>query len=171
MLSIDTLYRSLLLPAAGLLGMAAAQGSSHSPNAAGDDTAAANDRDRDRDRVRVRNSVRLIRSEEEGFPIHRLPDGVYGFSYSPATEALPLFSRHAVGAFELHKPAAGGPQILGYVTPQQAAAFAENQLQDVKFYPDPFGDARALVAIPSERIVRAKGPSRLEGNYLELTVR
>jgi hypothetical protein len=86
------------------------------------------------------------------------PARVYGFSYSPATEALPLFANQAVGSFEIHKPASGPPQVSGYLTTLEAEAFERGERQDVKLYPQPLNTSRTLLAIPSDRIVRAKGP-------------
>jgi hypothetical protein len=163
MISLDLHCQSLLLPAAGLIALAA-----HSPSNGAPEEPPV---DRERETIRVRNSVRPIMPDEEGFPLDRLPTGVYGFSYSPATEALPLFGKHTVGSFEVHKPVAGSPQVLGYLTPQEAEAFERGELQDVKLYPEPNDNSRTLLAIPSERVVRAKGPSRSDGNYLSITIR
>ncbi|MEO8661552.1 MAG: hypothetical protein ABI693_23990, partial [Bryobacteraceae bacterium] len=118
--------------------------------------------DQERQTIRLQNSVRLVTKQEDGRPLERLPDGIFGFTYSPASDAIPLFVRHAKASFEVHKPASGPYQILGYLAPSQVEARA----QDVKLYPDAFGEATKLVAIASDRIGRLKGPSRAGGNYL-----
>lgn len=122
--------------------------------------------DQERQAIRLQNAVRVVTKEEDGRPLDRLPGGVYGFSYSPASDAIPLFTRHAAASFEIHKPATGPYQILGYVAPAQAEA----QGQDVKLYPDAYGEATQLIALPADRITRLKGPSRAGGNCLDVTL-
>lgn len=161
---MDLVFQSLLLPAAGVLGLAASRGPSGAPVPEPPDGG-------ERETIRMRNGVRLIGPGEEGLPLDRLPGGVYGFSYSPATGAIPLFARHALGSFEIHKPASGPPHMLGYLAVQEAEAFERAELQDVRLYPEPYGTSRTLLAVPGDRIVRAKGPSRSDGNYLSLTIR
>ena len=46
--------------------------------------------------VRVVHQVRLVADAEEGTGINALPNGVYGFTYSPALPNAPLFA--ALGA-------------------------------------------------------------------------
>jgi len=124
------------------------------------------DVDQERQAIRLQNSVRLVTKQEEGRPLDRLPAGIFGFTYSPASDAIPLFARHAKASFEIHKPASGPYRILGYLAPTQIEA----QGQDVKFYPDAYGEATKLVAITADRIGRLKGPSRANGNYLDVTL-
>lgn len=168
MSSLETLYRSLLLPAVSVIGLAATRAQSNTPTPT---STPEPEPDRERDAIRVRNSVRVITGMEEGYPIDRLSGGVYGFSYSPASDSVPLFAKRSLSSFEIHKTAGGSVQVLGYVTSKEAGAFAAGQVQDIQLYPEVCQGSHHLVAIPGDRIVRAKGPSRSDGNYLTMTVR
>ena len=39
-----------------------------------------------REQLRAEHKLRPVKSEEEGTAITKLPNGVYGFTYAPATE-------------------------------------------------------------------------------------
>lgn len=167
MSSYELLHQGLVLSAIGVVGLAASargQGlDSPSPSA-------ASPNDRDRSMFRVRHGVRPLQAAEEGNPVEGLPNGVYGFSYSPASEAIPLFARHSLQSFEIHKAADGEVHILGYLGSKQAEELKSGGPAEVRLYPDAYGEATELTAIPLDAIVRSKGPSRSEGNYLTATV-
>lgn len=168
MSSLETLYRSLLLPAVSVFGLAATRAQSNTPAST---TEPEPEPDRERDAIRVRNLVRVITGIEEGCPLDRLPGGVYGFSYSPASDSVPLFAKRSLASFEIHKTAGASVQILGYVTGKESEAFAGGDPQDIQLYPEVYQGADHLIAIPADRIVRAKGPSRRDGNYLTMAVK
>lgn len=124
------------------------------------------------DAIRLRHQVRLMTPEEEGFSIERLPEGIFGFTYAPNLPDTPLFRAYAMYSFEVHKLAGGSTALLGYVAEQEHAAIEQGSEHiEVRLYPEPYGQATRLVAVPSSRIVRSKErPSREDGNYFTMTV-
>jgi|GEM_PF-5772743 hypothetical protein len=125
---------------------------------------------RERDAIRIRNGVRRITAEEEGFATDQLPSGVYGFTYSPGSDAVPLFAKHCIEDFEVHKPEGREPQLLGYVTENDYAVIESGEAITTKLYPSAYEQATKLIAVPGERIVNVKHPSRIDGNYVVITI-
>lgn len=111
------------------------------------------------EQLRTERKLRLIASSEEGFPIDRVPNGTYGFSYSPNTEGLPLYALRGFQSFEIHKLASGELHILGYVAKDDPSLL----------YPEPYEKATEFVSLPIQRLVPAKMPSRFNGNFVPLT--
>mgnify|MGYP000057404001 CR=1 FL=1 len=126
----------------------------------------------DREQLRAERKLRLIEESEMGSPIELVPKGVYGFTYSPNTEGVPLFAKHTFQVFEVRKLADESVHYIGYMTPEEAKALASNveQALDLKLYPEPFETAAEFVSVPRERILRAKPVSREKGNWFPLTV-
>jgi hypothetical protein len=128
-------------------------------------------RNQTRERFREDHRVRLIASAEEGRGFTKVPPGVYGFTYAPATET-PLFSRGGLGAYEVHKLADGRGRMIVYCTPEQAstlAAGADSLTLDV--FPEPYGNATQIVALPLEWISNsAYKVVRRDGNPVTLRV-
>jgi hypothetical protein len=127
--------------------------------------------ERARESVRVRNQVRLVKPEEEGSPIYRIPNGVYGFTYTPTSHETGLFAKRSYLCFELHKLADGSAQVFGYLTAAQKAAFESGQMLDLELFPEVYEDATEPVAVPLERVGRAKPLNRAKGNALPIWVR
>jgi hypothetical protein len=106
-----------------------------------------------RQALRVRHKVRLVTPEEEGFGIDRLPDGVFGFTYSPAI-AAPLFATHRYRTFEMHRVAGGEALILGFVPAATADRLrSAHEPVDVALFHDVTGDSDTLIAVPYSRII------------------
>lgn len=124
-----------------------------------------------REDFRAEHRVRLVSNQEEGRGFERLPSGVYGFTYAPATET-PLFSRGGYGAYEVHKLADGAGRMIVYCSPATAAALAARpEMLQVDVYPDAHGDATVLVALPMEWITSSVHKVvRREGNPVTLKV-
>lgn len=95
---------------------------------------------------REQHQVRLIDSAQEGSSIHGVPDGTYGFTYSP-TAAAPVFSSRKYQNFEIHKATLGDKFILGYVTAAEFAEIEKKKAIDVKLYPDAFEESTQLVCL------------------------
>ncbi|HEV2689415.1 MAG TPA: hypothetical protein VGV35_12705, partial [Bryobacteraceae bacterium] len=53
--------------------------------------------------LRARHQVRPLRPEEEGFAVERLAPGVYGFTYAPGQDEVPIFAHASYHSFEIHK--------------------------------------------------------------------
>ncbi|MEZ5399303.1 MAG: hypothetical protein R2729_06510 [Bryobacteraceae bacterium] len=119
--------------------------------------------------LRTQKSLAHLAPADEGTPLGRLPDNIYGFTSSPVNELTPLFTKRIYQSFEVHKLTAGVVHIIGFVTPDAAASIFEGtEPVDIDLYPEPHGDAQRLVEIPLPRIVRARNVSRMNGNFMPI---
>jgi hypothetical protein len=125
----------------------------------------------DHETMRVRHEVTPMKPEDEGYSRGRLPNGVFGFTDSPAEKDGGFFSKGGYSVFEVHKLHDGSVSILGYVTPQEAELLNAG-VQNVEFslYPSPNENSGQLIAIPSGRIVKAKPVSYIDVTHLPLIV-
>lgn len=55
-----------------------------------------------REAIRESHQVRLIDRADEGEAAHKLPNGIFGFTFAPLTET-PVFAKHSHQSFEVHK--------------------------------------------------------------------
>jgi hypothetical protein len=125
----------------------------------------------EREELRAARKLRLVTQEEAGFGVDDLPAGVYGFTSSPQTEGVPLFIERTFEAFEVHKLHDGSVHIVGYLTAEQAAAFAaSSEAVDLNLYPEPYQEAQSVASVPRSRILKAKPVSRESGNWMPATV-
>ena len=106
----------------------------------------------DQETLRESGGVRLVTEQEEGAGVNILPDGVYGYTYSPGLLNAPLFATRRYRSFEIHK-VAGEVFIVGFVTAdasrELSSAPGEVTLQ---LLPEPSPEAAVLVKIPYSRI-------------------
>lgn len=103
--------------------------------------------------LRAAHGVRLVEPSEEGFGADQLPDGVFGFTYSPAI-AAPLFSTHRYRTYEMHRLAGGEAIIIGFVTAAEASQLASaTEPVELKLFHDPEGTADTLVTVSCARIL------------------
>ena len=103
--------------------------------------------------LRDEHRLRVVTAEEEGTGVDALPDGVYGFTYSPGLAAAPLFAVKRFRNYETHKHFDGETYLLGFVTEAEAAQIAAGAgTVSVEVYPDPTATATTLVALPYARI-------------------
>src|SRR5438874_12143132 len=122
------------------------------------------------EQLRSARGLRALESAEEGSTAERLPNGIYGFTYSPA-EALPLFTMKTWHSFEVHKLADGTQHLVGFVTGKEAEIVRSGKQAEIALFPDPWEDATELVSIPLTRATPSKkGPSREGGNGLKLAI-
>jgi hypothetical protein len=107
----------------------------------------------DQESLRAAHQVRLVTDVQEGTGVNALPNGTYGFTYSPGLPNAPLFAVRRYRSFETHKLASGDVFIVGFVTKESAAALSAT-LTDVtiQLQPEPDGSADVLVTIPYSRI-------------------
>ena len=100
----------------------------------------------DQETLRVVHQVRLVENAEEGCGVNVLPNGTYGFTYSPGLPNAPLFAVRRYRSFETHKLASGDVFVIGFVT-REAAAALSSTLTDVtvQLQPEPEGSADVLV--------------------------
>ena len=118
------------------------------------------------DELRARHGVRLLKDEEEGYPAAKLPNGVYGFTYSPGQDETPVFAKQPFHGFEVHKLPDGAERLIGYITPQEFAILeARKPGTEVRLYPDDNGESKQLAAVDLTNTTRAKRtPPREDGN-------
>lgn len=103
--------------------------------------------------MREQHRVRLVEPSEEGFGIDKLPDGVFGFTYSPAV-AAPLFATFRYRTFEMHKVAGGEAVIIGFAPAADAARLSTAaDAVDITLFHDADGAADTLIAVPYARIL------------------
>jgi hypothetical protein len=122
-----------------------------------------------REQLRSEYKLRALNRDEEGQGIGKLPNGVYGFSYAPATET-PLFARKSYHSFEVQKMSDGSAYIVAFVTPGDAERLrGRNEEIDLTIYPDPYEEANTMVSVPFERMLTSLyQPVRADGNAIPL---
>ena len=117
---------------------------------------------------RKKHQVRLVTEEEEGFGVHRLPNGVYGYTFAPGLDKAPLFRAHKYQSFEAHKLADGTVVLIGFVTSEAAKRIETFEPAKLRLRPEPGEDAVVAVAVPLWRIQRHKEYSTRDGKGLEI---
>jgi hypothetical protein len=107
----------------------------------------------DQESLRVVHQVRLVTDAEEGTGVNALPNGVYGFTYSPGLPNAPLFAVRRYRSFETHKLPGGDLFVIGF-TKQDVARLLSTSPQEmtVQIQAQPEGEFDALVTIPYSRI-------------------
>lgn len=100
----------------------------------------------------------------------RLPNGVYGFTYAPSQDEMPVFANKSYHCFEIHKLEDGGLHLVGYVKPEEAAALEVGKANiEVLLYPDAWRESNQLVSVDLGRVIRSRRPlTREEGNPYHL---
>ncbi len=106
----------------------------------------------DQESLRESGGVRLVSEQEEGAGVNALPDGVYGYTYSPGLPNAPLFITRRFRSYEIHK-VSGEVFIVGFVS-AEAARDLESAAHDVtvQLRPEPDAETSVLVKIPYSRI-------------------
>ena len=104
--------------------------------------------------LRTAHRVRLVNEQEEGNGVGALPDGVYGFTYSPALPNAPLFAVPRYRSYETHK-AGGETFVIGFATADDAGRIASSiEELTIRIQPHPEDGCDTLVKIPYSRIRR-----------------
>lgn len=133
-------------------------------------TAAVVSPERTREQFRTEHNVRLIRPEEEGDGFNRLPPGVYGFTYAPATET-PVFERRSYHSFEVHKLADGAGRLIGCCSSEDAEKLRDARASSFEMilFPESWEQATTLVSIPLDWVAASLyKPVRRDGNGVPL---
>jgi hypothetical protein len=103
--------------------------------------------------LRQTHRVRVVTPAEEGTGVNALPDGVYGFTYSPGLKNAPLFATRRFRSYETHKVAGGEVFLVGFATPEVAATLESASGEATLLIgPDPEPGADVLVKVPYSRI-------------------
>lgn len=109
----------------------------------------------DQEPLRATHGVRLVSDAEEGTGVDALPDGVYGFTYSPGLPNAPLFATRRYRSYEIHKVAGGEVFVIGFGDADTARQIASASSDvTVRVQPDPTLSSVVLVKIPYSRIHR-----------------
>ncbi len=74
----------------------------------------------DQERVREALGLRPVTDAEEGLGVNAVPNGVFGFTYSPAMENSPLYHARRFRCYETHRLADGSVNLLGFVSAEDA---------------------------------------------------
>jgi hypothetical protein len=107
----------------------------------------------DQEEIRASHGVRLVRDAEEGTGVNALPNGVYGYTYSPGLPNAPLFSARRFRSYETHKLASGDVMVIGYADPDTARQVTDPSAEvTVRVHAEPHDGATVLVKIPYARI-------------------
>jgi hypothetical protein len=125
---------------------------------------------RELERIRSAHRLRALTESESGSGVNRLPNGVFGFTYSPAEENFPLFTDRDLRSFESHKLEDGSIFLLGFLTPEERDAL-EKAGATIHLFPEPKGLADQLVRVPVARIQRHVENSVRKGTGLELLLK
>jgi len=124
------------------------------------------------ERLRSAHRLRALTDSESGSGVNRLPNGVFGFTYSPVEENFPLFNDRDLRSFEGHKLEDRSIFLLGFLTPEDKVAFEKTgEGPTIHLFPEPKGSASHLVRVPLARIVRHTENSVRKGTGLELLLR
>ena len=125
-----------------------------------------------REALRREHHVELVSPAQEGFAAENLPDGIYGFTSSPAL-ASPLFAVRHYRNFEIHRMANGVIAVIGFVTPAEAGQLAHDRQTEpitVMMHADAESDATAIVSLPYDRVVHHRQYSVLNAAAIALRV-
>ncbi|MEQ1574793.1 MAG: hypothetical protein ABL993_11165 [Vicinamibacterales bacterium] len=107
----------------------------------------------DQEAVRLAHRVRIVADAEEGTGVNSLPNGVYGFTYSPALPNAPLFAVRRYRSYETHKLANGEILVVGFATREIAATLSTSAEETtIQIQPEPEGGADVLVMISYGRM-------------------
>lgn len=124
------------------------------------------------EKARAAHALRPLTEDESGSGVERLPDGVYGFTYSPAEPNFPLFRQRDLRSFETHKLADSSVFLLGFLTAEEKTGFDASQAArlTLHLFPEPKGDAIHLASIPMNRVLSHVENSAREGKGLVLEI-
>jgi hypothetical protein len=107
----------------------------------------------DQEEIRASHRVRLVSEREEGTGVNALPDGVYGFTYSPGLPNAPLFAVRRFRSYETHKLPGGDVFVIAYAEPDVARQIAgATGEMTMRVHSEPDRERSVLVKIPYARI-------------------
>ncbi len=109
----------------------------------------------DQEALRSAHQVRLVSDGEEGTGVNALPEGVYGFTYSPGLPNAPLFAIRRYRSYETHKTPSGDVFVVGFTSSEDANRLATTEREiTLQVQPEPEEGATTLVTVPYSRIQR-----------------
>ncbi len=121
--------------------------------------------------LRIRHEVRPLQAQEEGQAIGALPPGVYGFTFAPGQDEIPVFSKRSYHSFEVHKANDGSQHLIGFVAPAEAQLIEGNQQgAPIQLFPEPWQNAQCIVSVPLSHMGVGKRSPREDGNPFLFTI-
>jgi hypothetical protein len=118
--------------------------------------------------MRALHQVQLVNEADEGAAATDLPNGTYGFTWAPQSEA-PLFRTQGYQSFEIHKAAGGEIYLIGFITAEDSSRLASSgEDYYINLYPLPYEGATKAVSIAKSRILQHREPTREAGNAIKL---
>jgi hypothetical protein len=107
----------------------------------------------EQEQLRRQHQVRLVEPAEEGLGVNALPNGVFGFTYSPALPNAPLFATRRYRAYETHKTATGEVFVIGFASAEDAARLqSAGEDATIRIQPQSEEGCSILVKVPYSRI-------------------
>lgn len=108
---------------------------------------------KEQEMLRISNKVKLIDEALEGTGIDALPEGIYGFTFSPALHNSPVFRAKHFRSYEIHKLEDGLVCLIGFVKTVDANRFKDaTETFDILIQPEPEPDSDVLLVIPYSSI-------------------
>ncbi len=124
--------------------------------------------ERQREAIRRNRNLTLVSEKDDGAGIHRLPEGVFGFTYSPGLSDSPLFRKSGLRAFEMHKHS-GDEFVIGFASKDESARIGSAaEPFEIDVYPGPEGDHNVIVEVPASRVLHMKLHSQREYGALRI---
>jgi hypothetical protein len=121
--------------------------------------------------LRATHKVRIVSEEEDGTGINNLPGGVYGFTYSPASDNFPLFKKRVLRSYEAHKLGDGTAILVGFITEGESLQMsAGRESVTIHLFPEPQAGATQLTTVPMTRVTSHKEHSQRGDTGLELQI-
>jgi hypothetical protein len=121
--------------------------------------------------LRAKNQVRPLTEEESGNGIDHLPNGVYGFTYSPLLDNYPLFKVRDLRSYESHKLPDGSALLLGFVTEGESMQLeAGRESVTLHLFAEPTAEASRFVAVPTAHVLSHVEHSQRTDKGLEIKV-
>jgi len=121
--------------------------------------------------IRKEHALRELNEVESGDGIDNLPNGVFGFTYSPAQENFPLFNRRDLRSYEGHKLSDGSAILLGFLTADEKKSFdTTSGNETIHLFAEPEGEANLLVRVPMTRVLGSVEHSQRGNKGVELSI-
>ena len=122
--------------------------------------------------LRQERNLRELTDGEAGTDAFQLPNGVYGFTYSPAQREMPIFQKGPFHSFEVHRLQDGAVHMVGFVSKETKAKIdSASGAVEAVLYPSPFAASTELVSLDVVVMQPAKkAVTREDGNPLKTLV-
>lgn len=125
----------------------------------------------EREALRAKNNLDLITKNDEGLSWRKVASGVYGFSYTPASQDGGMFAKQPLLSFEMHKYRDGTLHVVAYGNSEEAEKLTRAGSPELLVFPSPQEGSEVLLSIPHARIATAKELDRDQKNRLRLTLK